>query len=179
MAQLTRGLSVAQAEAQLELLPKKAARMALVALRSAAANATHNHGLDASRLVVQKAFVGKGRFLKRIKFHARGKTGVMHHGVSRLTVVLEERQAGQRLSKRSARPAEGRASRAPARGAERAAVAPSAGDDGAAAAGAKAAAKAAEPRLPAWMKHRARRVAKRARAAAGAGGAAATRAAAT
>lgn len=162
VAQLTRGLSVEQALAQCELLPKKAARLVLVALRSAQANATHNHGLAAERLVVQKAFVGKGRFLKRIKFHARGKTGVMHHGVSRLTIVLEERPLGLRLSKRTARPAEGRASKAP-RGAQGdAALAPGEG------AAKPAAAPEVSPLLPSWMRHRRRRLAKRARAAAAA-----------
>jgi ribosomal protein L22 len=163
VAQLTRGLSVEQALAQCELLPKKAARLVLVALRSAAANATHNHGLAAERLVVQKAFVGKGRFLKRIKFHARGKTGVMHHGVSRLTIILEERPLGLRLSKRTARPAEGRASQAP-RSAQQGEAALVAGEGAAAA---PEAAPEFTPLLPSWMRHRRRRLAKRARAAAG------------
>ena len=157
VAQLTRGLSVEEALAQLELLSyKKAARLAKATLRSAQANATNNHGLDASRLAVQRAFVGKGRFLRRVKFHARGKQGIMHHGKAHLTFVLEERPAGARLSRLTSRPAEGRARGAPPQGAAGAAAGADAGAEQTA-------------REPSWMRHRRRRLAKRERAAGAAG----------
>ena len=149
VARLTRGLSVDEAEAQLELISyKKAARIAVQVLRSAKANATNNHGLDASRLSIQRAYVGKGRFLKRVKYHARGKSGVMHHGHAHLTFILEERPAGVQLSRKTARRAERLVPRQPAEGAA----------EGAAAEGGMA-------REPSWMRHRRRRLIKRARAA--------------
>lgn len=74
VAALVRGLSVEEALAQLALLPKRGARVAEKVICAARANAAHNHGLDAPRLRVKLAFVGKGTYLKRIKFHARGKT---------------------------------------------------------------------------------------------------------
>ena len=155
MAQLTRGLSVDEAEAQLELLSyKKAARIAIQVLRSAKANATHNHGLEASRLAIQRAFVGKGTYLKRVKYHARGKSGVMHHGFAHLTFILEERPDGVQLSRKTSRRAERLAPRG-ARGAEGDAEGAEAGSEGAAAA-----------REPSWMRHRRRRLVKRAQAAA-------------
>lgn len=83
VAQLVRGLSVREALAQLALLPKRGARVAEGVLKAASANAVHNHGLDGGRLRVAKAFVGKGQFLKRVRFHARGKTGVVHRPKAR------------------------------------------------------------------------------------------------
>ena len=155
VAQLTRGLSVDEAEAQLELLSyKKAARIAIQVLRSAKANATHNHGLEASRLAIQRAFVGKGTFLKRVKYHARGKSGVMHHGHAHLTFILEERPDGVQLSRKTSRRAERLAPRAARQGAEGSAEGAEAGGEGVVA------------REPSWMRHRRRRVIKRAQAAA-------------
>lgn len=156
VAQLTRGLSVDEAEAQLELLSyKKAARIAIQVLRSAKANATHNHGLEASRLAIQRAFVGKGTYLKRVKYHARGKSGVMHHGFAHLTYILEERPDGVQLSRKTARRAERLAPRGARQGAEGGAEGAEAGGEG-----------AAEAREPSWMRHRRRRLVKRAQAAA-------------
>jgi len=74
VAALVRGLSVEEALAQLSLVPKVGARVTEKVLSSASANAVHNHGLDAARLRVRTAVVSKGSFLRRIKFHARGKT---------------------------------------------------------------------------------------------------------
>ncbi|KAK1287467.1 hypothetical protein QJS10_CPB19g00574 [Acorus calamus] len=59
-------------------------------IHSARANATHNHGLDPDRLIVDEAFVGKGVFLKRISYHAKMRHGIMERPHCRLTVVLRE-----------------------------------------------------------------------------------------
>ncbi|KAF7149398.1 hypothetical protein RHSIM_Rhsim03G0061600 [Rhododendron simsii] len=59
-------------------------------IHSARANATHDHGLDPDRLLVAEAFVGKGLFLKRVFFHAGGRSGIMHKPECRLTVVVRE-----------------------------------------------------------------------------------------
>ncbi len=136
MAQLVRGLSVEEALAQCALLPKRAARVTEKVLLSARANATHNHGLAPLSLRVSRAFVGKGTYLRRIKWHARGKSGMMHHPKAHLTVVLEEAApagggAGGRISRRVSRDA------APAGGAP-----------------------------PAWQRHQQKRMEKRARDAA-------------
>jgi ribosomal protein L22 len=114
VAQLVRGLSVEEALAQCALLPKRAARVTEKVLLSARANATHNHGLAPLSLRVARAFVGKGTYLRRIKWHARGKSGMMHHPKAHLTVVLEEAApstgsgpgvGGGRISRRVARDA--------------------------------------------------------------------------
>jgi len=46
--------------------------------------------MDPSRVVVAEAFVGKGRFLKRTKIHARGRFGIMHHPMSHIKFVFKE-----------------------------------------------------------------------------------------
>jgi len=74
VAALIRGLSLSEAQAQLSLLPKRGARVAEKVLASAAANAVHNAGLAEARLRVRLAVVSKGTYLKRIRYHARGKT---------------------------------------------------------------------------------------------------------
>ncbi|XP_031384210.1 uncharacterized protein LOC116198039 isoform X2 [Punica granatum] len=59
-------------------------------IHSARANATHNHGLDADRLLVAEAFVGKGLYKKRMNPHSKGRCGIKMRPVSRLTVVVRE-----------------------------------------------------------------------------------------
>ncbi|KAF7113568.1 hypothetical protein RHSIM_RhsimUnG0112900 [Rhododendron simsii] len=74
----------------LETRPLNLNSNALMVIHSARANATHDHGLDPDRLLVAEAFVGKGLFLKRVFFHARGRSGIMHKPECRLTVVVRE-----------------------------------------------------------------------------------------
>jgi large subunit ribosomal protein L22 len=90
-------------------------------IHSARANAAHNHGLDPDKLIVGKflienvllrhvlffwlkqchlifksaeeAFVGKGLYLKRLSYHAKGRCGVMVRPRCRLTVVVREATA--------------------------------------------------------------------------------------
>lgn len=86
-------------------------------IKSARANASHNHGFDPDRLIVgtfllylskcifllyffvlttihlhfaEEAFVGKGMYLKRISYHAKGRSGIMERPHCRLTVILRE-----------------------------------------------------------------------------------------
>lgn len=41
----------------------------------------------------EEAFVGKGLFLKRVSYHARGRSGIMVRPRCRLTVVVREATA--------------------------------------------------------------------------------------
>jgi ribosomal protein L22 len=100
---LVRGLSVEEAFAQLQVAgPQRGAFVTAHVLKSAQANAVHNLGLDASRLRIQSVVVTKGTYLKRIKYHARGRSGVMHHPKARLRVVLEEVALNSPLSRKVA-----------------------------------------------------------------------------
>ena len=93
VAAMIRGMKVGQALTVLTFSKRRVAGEVKKVLQSAIANAEHNNGMNADRLVVDEAWVGKSMFLKR--FHARGRS---HHGriekmFANLTVVVAEREA--------------------------------------------------------------------------------------
>ncbi|KAK4754494.1 hypothetical protein SAY87_002598 [Trapa incisa] len=90
VATLVRGMRVEDALLQLQVTVKRAAKTVYQVIHSARANATHNHGLDADRLLVAEAFVGKGLYKKRANFHGKGRCGLKVRPVCRLTVVVRE-----------------------------------------------------------------------------------------
>ncbi|KAL8505230.1 hypothetical protein ACS0TY_016450 [Phlomoides rotata] len=90
VAEFIRGMRVEDALLQLQVKVKRAAKTVYQVIHSARANATHNYGFDPDRLIVAEAFVGKGRFLKRIAYHSKGRHGIIHKPECRLTVVLRE-----------------------------------------------------------------------------------------
>ncbi|KAJ6822168.1 uncharacterized protein M6B38_389765 [Iris pallida] len=90
VAKLVRGMRVEDALMQLQVTVKRAAKDVYQVIHSARANASHNHGLDPDKLLVAEAFVGKGLYLKRLSYHARGKCGIMMRPRCRLTVVVRE-----------------------------------------------------------------------------------------
>lgn len=93
VAQLVRGMRVDDALLQLQVLVKRAAKTVYQVIHSARANATHNHGMDADKLLVAEAFVGKGLYLKRVSYHSKGRSGIMMRPKCRLTVVVRETTA--------------------------------------------------------------------------------------
>lgn len=90
VAALVRGMRVEDAMLQLEVTQKRAAVTVKNAIHSARCNASFNHGLDRNRLFIAEAFVGKGKYLKRISYHAKGRSGIMHHPSCRLTIIVKE-----------------------------------------------------------------------------------------
>lgn len=72
VASLVRGRTVADALVILDHTPRRAATPVRKAIASAAANATHNHGLDNKSLVISTLSVTAGPRLKRFKPHMRG-----------------------------------------------------------------------------------------------------------
>ncbi|CAN6240091.1 unnamed protein product [Urochloa humidicola] len=93
VAKLVRGMRVEDALLQLQVTVKRAAKTLYQVIHSARANAAHNHGLDPDKLIVEEAFVGKGLYLKRLSYHAKGRCGVMVRPRCRLTVVVREATA--------------------------------------------------------------------------------------
>ncbi|KAK9801352.1 hypothetical protein WJX73_008952 [Symbiochloris irregularis] len=89
-AAVIRRLHVDDALSQCELSPLKAAKICHKVLASAMANATNNHGMTADRLYIDLVEVGKARYLKRIRYHGRGRSGSARSYYSHLTVVLRE-----------------------------------------------------------------------------------------
>ena len=97
-----RGKSVGYALAALQFTPKAASRLIEKVLRSAIANAEHNHqvrNLDDLRVVQATADVGPST--KRVSPRAMGRAFFIKHRTSHLTIVLsDETTPSARIPKR-------------------------------------------------------------------------------
>lgn len=91
---LIRGQDVGQALTIVRFTPKRPARIVEKLLRSAMANAQHNHGVrDVERLFVKAATVDEGPRSKRWVPRAMGRATPIQKRTSHITIVLEERPA--------------------------------------------------------------------------------------
>ena len=88
---LVRGLPVEEAEHVLRLTPRAAADPIAKVLKSAVANAEHNHALDVEDLFVAEAFADEGPTLKRSRPRARGRASRIDKRTAHITVVVEDR----------------------------------------------------------------------------------------
>jgi len=89
VADLVRGLPVNKALSVLTFCTKKAAGMVMKVLRSAIANAEHNHGLDIDTLRVKRIFVDEAPRLKRFMARAKGRGNRIVKQNCHITVVVE------------------------------------------------------------------------------------------
>jgi large subunit ribosomal protein L22 len=89
---LIRGKGVDEALQILEFTPRLAAETITKVLKSAAANAEHNHNANRDSLVVAEAFVDQGPTLKRMHQRAQGRMALIHKRTSHITVVLREKE---------------------------------------------------------------------------------------
>jgi len=92
-----RGKSVGDALATLEYTPRAAARLIEKVLRSAVANAEHNHqvrNLDDLRVV--RAVADGGPSLKRVQPRAMGRAFFIKHRTSHLTIAVSDETNGTR-----------------------------------------------------------------------------------
>jgi large subunit ribosomal protein L22 len=99
-----RGKSVGDALATLEYTPRAAARLIEKVLRSAVANAEHNHqvrNLDDLRVV--QAIADGGPSLKRVQPRAMGRAFFIRHRTSHLTIGVSD-EAGRAMRAQAARP---------------------------------------------------------------------------
>jgi large subunit ribosomal protein L22 len=87
---LVRGLPVQEAVDVLRLSPRGATEPISKALRSAVANAEHNHALDADDLVVAEAYADEGPTLKRYRPRARGRATRIRKRTSHITIVVSD-----------------------------------------------------------------------------------------
>ena len=92
VAQSIRGKSAEAALAELTFSKRRIANDVRKALQSAIANAENNHQLDVDRLYVTEATVGKSFVMKRFRARARGRVGRIEKPISRLRIVVEERE---------------------------------------------------------------------------------------
>jgi len=93
-----RGRPVSEALATLRFTPRAAARLIEKVLRSAIANAEHNHQVrDLDDLRVVKAVADGGPSMKRVSPRAMGRAYFIKHRTSHLTIELsDETPAGTR-----------------------------------------------------------------------------------
>ena len=90
---LIRGKSVKQAEAILATTPKAACEPLQKLLKSAAANAENNHGMDPENLYVAEALADPGPIIKRFMARARGRGARINKRTTHITIVLKEKEA--------------------------------------------------------------------------------------
>ncbi|KAI8051280.1 ribosomal protein L22/L17 [Syncephalis plumigaleata] len=97
------GLDVQEAIRQMEFSAKKSSKKILGTLALARNNARLQKSMDPAKLYVARAWVGKGQYLKRIRYHGRGQFGTMHHPSAHLKFALRERGPAPLPSDRSQR----------------------------------------------------------------------------
>lgn len=95
VADVIRGMSIGDAEAELTFRKERASAALLKLLRSAAANAKVQ-GLNPQKLIVKNILVNKGVRLKRWLPRAQGRATPLHKTRSHVLLILEEsvREAG-------------------------------------------------------------------------------------
>lgn len=100
VADLVRGKKAIEAERQLSLGTRRAARPLLKLLQSALANAHNSFNLEKDQLFIETLIVEEGPRLKRWVPKARGSAGTIHKQRSHIKIVLNELQtAGARAGK--------------------------------------------------------------------------------
>lgn len=83
-----RGRSYREALIILEFMPYRACEPVLKVLRSAAANAEHNEGLDRAELIITQAFADQGPVLKRFQPRAQGRAYQIRKPTCHITVAV-------------------------------------------------------------------------------------------
>lgn len=91
VADLFRGKDVQLALGILHNTNRKASKMFIKLINSAIANATNNHGMDASKLFVKEVLVNEGPTLKRFQPRSQGRAYSIFKRTSHLSITLEER----------------------------------------------------------------------------------------
>lgn len=89
-----RGKPVPEAMAILRFLPQKSAVDVAKVVKSAAANAEHNHDLDPDSLYIKRIFADEGPTYKRWRARARGRVNRRLKRTAHITVIVEEVREG-------------------------------------------------------------------------------------
>lgn len=100
VASLVRGRTVADALTILEHTPRRAATPVLKTIKSAQANADHNHNLKADTLRIVTITVTPGPRLKRYRPAAHGRALPFQRRTSHVTVIVDgEARAAKKAAK--------------------------------------------------------------------------------
>lgn len=99
VAGLIRGLSALDALDQLKAVAKAARVPVEKTLRSALANAEHNHHVEPNALSIAQIMVDKGMFLKRWRPRAFGRAAPIHKHSCHITIVLSDEKREPKIKK--------------------------------------------------------------------------------
>jgi len=91
-----RGKEASKALTQLRFEKRRVAREVYKVLQAAVANAENNHGLDVDRLYVAEAWTGRSFVMKRFHARGRGKSSGIEKAFSNLTIVVKQREEGDK-----------------------------------------------------------------------------------
>ena len=86
-----RGKDVETAIGILTYNPRYASSLIEKLLKSAAANAENNNGMDPSKLYVEECYANKGPTMKRVHPRAQGRAYRIEKRMSHITIILNER----------------------------------------------------------------------------------------
>ncbi len=89
VASVIRGRNAQEAAELLEHTRRRAAQPLAKLVRSAIANASHNHDLDENTLRISRVEVNQGPMLKRYRPRAMGRATEIQKKMSHVTVILE------------------------------------------------------------------------------------------
>ena len=89
---LIRGKDVGTATAILLQTPKAASEPLMKLLKSAAANAENNHGMDPEKLYVAATYATPGPIIKRIMPRAQGRAYRINKRTSHVTLAVAEKE---------------------------------------------------------------------------------------
>ena len=103
VADSVRGMRVVDALAQLEFSPRHAAVDVAKAIKSAAANAEHNHQLARDQLWLKQVLVDEGPTMKRVRPVSRGMAHQYFHRTCHITAIVEDRPEAEPVRRPAAR----------------------------------------------------------------------------
>ncbi len=86
------GMHVNDAVEALRFQPGPTAANVSSVLRSAAANAENNNGMDPTRLKVVTAFANQAVSLRRFRARSRGRVGRVRRQASHITIIVDEQE---------------------------------------------------------------------------------------
>ncbi len=88
---LVRGKRAEEAVAILSFLPHASAKLILVTLKSAVANAVNNYKLPKENLAVAECYAGPSTPMKRFRPASRGRAHSIMKRACHITVIVEDR----------------------------------------------------------------------------------------
>lgn len=98
VANLIRGMSVLEADAQLSFCEKRIATVVKKLLSSAISNARNNFKMNSNDLYISRVDVGKAMVLKRSMPRGRGRSTRIEKRFSNLRIILSEKRFDNKKS---------------------------------------------------------------------------------